>query len=131
VVETSSDLVVATSKFDHAETVNRAVGAIEQRGFVVSQRIDHAAAARGAGLTLDPTMVIVFGNPKAGTLLMQAAPTIALDLPLRLLVWQHDGTVRVAHHAPANVVAAHGAKGHPIAGKMTEALAAIVTAATQ
>ena len=128
---TSSDLVVATSKFDHAETVKRAVAAIEQRGLVVVQRIDHAAAARGAGLELDPTTVIVFGNPKAGTPLMQAAPTIALDLPLRVLVWQRDGSVRVAYHAPAAVAAAHGAKDHPVAGKMTEALAAIAAAATQ
>jgi uncharacterized protein (DUF302 family) len=130
-VSSNSGLVIATSQFDHAETVKRAVEALEQHGFVLVQRIDHAAAARGAGLTLDPTTVIVFGNPKAGTPLMQAASTFALDLPLRLLVWQRDGSVRVAYREPAAVAAAHGASDHPIVIKMAEALAAISTSATQ
>lgn len=131
VAATSSDLVIVTSKLDHAETVKRAVAAIEQRGFVILQRIDHAAAAESAGLALEPATVLVFGNPKAGTPLMQAAPTFALDLPLRLLVWQRDGSVRVAHHAPAAVATMHGAKDHPVVARMTEALAAIVAAATE
>jgi uncharacterized protein (DUF302 family) len=131
VTAASSDLVVMTSAHDHAGTVSRAVAAIEARGLVVVSRIDHAAAAQGVGLALDPATVIVFGNPKAGTPLMQVAPTIALDLPLRLLVWQRDGSVRVAYHAPAAVAASHGAKDHPVVGKLTEALAAISDAATK
>lgn len=118
------------SAHDHATTVERLVAAIEQRGFTIVHRVDHAAAAQGAGLALDPATVIVFGNPKGGTPLMQAAPTFALDLPLRVLVWQRDGKVQIAYHAPANVAAMHGAKEHPVIAKMTEALSAIATAAT-
>jgi uncharacterized protein (DUF302 family) len=126
----TSDLVIAMSGNDHATTVARAVAAIEERGLVVVQRVDHAAAAQTANLTLEPTTVLVFGNPKAGTPLMQMAPTIALDLPLRLLVWQREAKVQIAYHAPLAVAAAHGAKDHPVAIKMTEVLAAIAAAAT-
>ena len=56
----------------------------------IFSRIDHAAAAAEFGMTLRPTEVITFGNPKAGTLLMQLAQTIGIDLPLRALVWQDD-----------------------------------------
>lgn len=122
--------MITPSTHDHATTIARAVAAIEARGLALVQRVDHAAAAQGAGLTLEPTTVLVFGNPKAGTPLMQAAPTIALDLPLRLLIWQRGDTVSVAYHAPLAVAAAHGAKDHPVATKMTEALAAIAAAAT-
>ena len=123
-------LVVATSPHSHADTLARAVAAIEGRGFTIVQRIDHAAAAQGVALTLDPTTVLVFGNPKAGTPLMQDVPTFALDLPLRMLVWQRADGVRVAYHAPAAVAAAHGAQDHAVVGKMTAVLAAIASAAT-
>jgi uncharacterized protein (DUF302 family) len=126
----ASDLVITTSAHDHATTVAKAVAAIEARGLALVQRVDHSATAQAAGLALDPTTVLVFGNPKVGTPLMQAAPTIALDLPLRLLVWQRDAKIQVAYHAPLAVAAAHGAREHPAATKMTEVLAAIAAAAT-
>ena len=97
---------------------------------MIIHRVDHAAAAQTAGLVLEPTTVLVFGNPKSGTPLMQAAPTLALDLPLRVLVWERAARVQVAYHAPLAVAAAHGAKDHPVAMKMTDVLAAIATAAT-
>lgn len=128
---TASDLVVVASPHDHATTLARAVAAIEQRGLVMVHRVDHAAAAQGAGLALDATTVLVFGNPKGGTPLMQVAPTIGLDLPLRVLVWQRDGKVQLAYHAPAAIAAAHGVKDHPVTMKMAEVLAAIAAAATQ
>ena len=56
----------------------------------VFTRIDHGAAAEKAGLELRPTVVVVFGNPRAGTPAMQATPTIAIDLPLRMLIWQDE-----------------------------------------
>lgn len=124
------ELVTATSANDHATTIARAVAAIEARGLAVIQRVDHAAAAQAASLALEPTTVLVFGNPKAGTPLMQAAPTIALDLPLRLLIWQRADKVSVAYHAPQAVAALHGAQDHPVVAKMTEVLAAVAAAAT-
>ncbi len=126
---TIDPLVVVTSENDHGETVRRAVEAIESRGFVITQRIDHSAAAQSAGLVLEPTTVLVFGNPKAGTPLMQASSTMGLDLPLRVLVSERAGGVQVVYRAPAVMAAAHGAKDHPVVGKMAEALAAIADAA--
>ncbi len=128
---TAANLIITTSTHDLDETLRRAIEAIETRGLTLVQRIDHAAAARASGLELEPTTVLVFGNPKAGTPLMIAAPTIALDLPLRLVVWQRGTSVQVAYRDPATVAASHGIGDHPIVGKLTEVLAAIAVAATR
>ena len=96
------------SPYAYAETVQRLEKTIEARGFTLVAKIDHAAAATGAGLTLRPTLVLVFGNPKGGTPAMQAQPTAAIDLPLKALVWQgDDGKVKVAVNA-AELYQRHG-----------------------
>lgn len=125
------DLVITTSAHDHATTLARLVTAVESRGLTVVARIDHAAGATAAGLSLPPTTVLIFGNPKAGTPLMVSAPSIALDLPLRVLVAQNGARVEVTYRAPAALAAAHGIGDHPIAAKLTEALGAITTEATR
>jgi uncharacterized protein (DUF302 family) len=79
-------------------TVNRLLGAMEERGVRVFDAIDHRAAAVEAGLELRPTRVIVFGSPAAGTPMMVASPLLALELPMRILVWEaDDGRVRLDH----------------------------------
>ena len=93
----ADDLVTIESGSDHAATIAKLVAAVEGRGFVVVHRIDHAAAAQTAGLELAPSTVIVFGNPKGGTPLMQATPTLGLDLPLRVLVWQANGGAKLTY----------------------------------
>jgi uncharacterized protein (DUF302 family) len=75
---------------DVAQTVAAIRAEAERRGAVVSTVVDHAAAARKAGLTLPETQVIIFGSPQAGTPLMQANPDVAIDLPMRILV-RDDG----------------------------------------
>ena len=85
-----------------APTLERLVQAIETAGMTVFARIDHAAGARQVGLELPPTVVLLYGHPRGGTPIMQAAPQAALDLPLRVLVRQEaDGRVRVAFHPVA------------------------------
>lgn len=92
----------------------------------VMARIDHAAAAEKAGLALRPTEVLVFGNPKVGTPLMQAVPTLAIDLPLKALVWQDDaGKTWLAWNDPAWIKDRHGG-----AAAMDETLAAMSAALT-
>jgi uncharacterized protein (DUF302 family) len=93
-------LTVTNSSASHDVTVQKLVDAIERRGIKIFARIDHAAAAREVGLELDPEQVIVFGNPRAGTQLMVDDPAIGLDLPLRILVYERDGEVRLAYHDP-------------------------------
>jgi uncharacterized protein (DUF302 family) len=81
-------LITASSQAGPAETAERLVAAISARGLTVFARIDHSAGAAAAGLTLRPTQVVIFGNARGGTPLMQAEQLIGIDLPLRALVWQ-------------------------------------------
>jgi uncharacterized protein (DUF302 family) len=85
-----ADLVTLPSAHGVTETVRRLKALLAQKGIEVFAHIDHAAGAEKAGLPLRPTQVLIFGNPKAGTPLMQSRQTIGLDLPLRALVWE-DG----------------------------------------
>jgi uncharacterized protein (DUF302 family) len=89
--------VIKQSRYPHSETVARLSQSIAQGGNTLFATIDQTAAARQAGMTLRPTSLIIFGNPKAGTLLMEAFPLVALDLPLKLLVWEDRGVVSVAY----------------------------------
>ena len=84
------------------ETLARLEAAMAQAGLTVFARIDHAAGAAEVGLAMPPTVVLVYGNPRGGTPLMLAAPALALDLPLRVLVHQDAaGQVAIAWHAVA------------------------------
>ncbi len=103
--------------------------ALAERGIPVFAHFDHAANAAGAGLALPATQVLVFGAPAVGTLLMQAFPSMALELPLRIACWQEaDGTVKLAVPDMAAVAARHGAQEHPIIAKMQQLLTALAQA---
>lgn len=92
-----------------AETVERLESALEERGITVFARLDFAADAAKVGLTMRPERLLVFGNPKAGTPLMQAVPAAGLDLPLKVLVWEDDlGKTWVAYNRPEYIIARHG-----------------------
>lgn len=102
-------LITLQSRHPHAETVSKLETAITERGLTLLARIDHAAAAEAADLTLRPTLLLIFGNAKGGTPLMQAAQTIGIDLPLKLLVWEDEvGTTSVSYNDPAWLAARHG-----------------------
>ncbi len=91
------------------ETVQRLEEAIKARGMTVFAHIDHAAAAADVGLTLRPTNLLIFGNPKGGTLLMQSAQEMGIDLPLKALVWQDDrGTTWLSYIDPAWLAQRYG-----------------------
>src|SRR5262249_8220376 len=83
-----TDLVTLPSAHGVPETVERLKALLAQNGIEVFAHIDHAAGATKVGLSLRPTQVLIFGNPKAGTPLMQTRQTVGLDLPLRVLVWE-------------------------------------------
>lgn len=108
-------------------TVDALMQALTSRGVNVVARVDHAQSAKAFGLDMPPSEVVIFGNPKLGTPLMQANPAIALDLPLRIAVWQAaEGKVMVAYRAPAEIAAAHGITGKDdIVAMMAGALEAI------
>ena len=80
-------LKTATSEIPVKETVDRMISVIEQQGWHLFARIDHAEQARKKGLELRPTELILFGNPEIGTLLMQDCQLAAIDLPMKALAW--------------------------------------------
>ena len=122
-------LIVRPSRHDPKATMDRLVAAVTSRGVAVIARVDHAAAAAAVGLALAPTEALIFGNPKAGTPLMQAAQTIGIDLPLRALVWRDaSGATFVGYNDPRWLAQRHGVDaGHEaILKTMADFLAAAV-----
>jgi uncharacterized protein (DUF302 family) len=81
-------LITVSSRYGAKDTANRFAAGVEARGMTVFARIDHAAGAAEVGLPLRPTELLVFGNAKGGTPLMQSNQTIGIELPLKALVWQ-------------------------------------------
>jgi uncharacterized protein (DUF302 family) len=83
------------------ETMNILESVVRSRGLSVAARVDHAGDAVKAGLQMPPTELLIFGNPKAGTPLMIASPTVGIDLPLKALAWQDlDGRVWLSYNSP-------------------------------
>src|SRR6516225_5880737 len=104
----ATDLVTLPSAHGATETVGRLKALLTQKGIGVFAHIDHAAAAEKVGLPLRPTQVLIFGNPKAGTPLMQARQTVGLDLPLRALAWEdEEGKAWLTYRRVADLARRH------------------------
>ena len=94
------------------ETADRLESVLQSKGMIVIARINHSAAAQNAGMTLRPTELLIFGNPKVGTPLMQCQQSIALDLPQKALIWEDEsGTVWISYNDPAYLVDRHNLEG--------------------
>jgi uncharacterized protein (DUF302 family) len=124
---------LTTIKSSHGpqETMNRLDAAVKAKGMTVFARIDHSAGASAVGLSLKPTEVLIFGNAKGGTPLMQSAQTIGIDLPLKALVWQDaSGDTWLSYNDPAWLAKRHGLDGTeaPI-GNLTATLDAVAKVA--
>lgn len=120
--DTDQGIVRIASHHTVAETMDRIESALKQRGIIVFARIDFSADAARAGLTMRPEQLLIFGNPKAGTPLMQAAPIAGLDLPLKALVWEDaDNRVWIAYNDPQYVL-----RRHALAPTLSANLAAAV-----
>ena len=127
-----TDLVTLPSAHGASETVERLKALLAQKGIEVFAQIDHAAAATKVGLSLRPTQVLIFGNPKAGTPLMQGRQTTGLDLPLRVLVWEDEaGKVWLTYRRVEALARQHHVTGRDDADKALDGgLAALAHAAT-
>ncbi len=115
-------------------TMDKLEAAVRARGIQVFARIDHAAGAAGAGMTLRPTELLIFGAAAGGTPLMQAHQTLGIDLPLKALVWQDEaGATFVSYNEPAWLVRRHGSDAGIAAqvAKLEGLLAALAHAATE
>lgn len=105
-------LVTKASKYPVAATMDRIESVAKEKGMIIFARIDHGAGAEKMGLKMPAAQVLVFGNPKGGTPLMLAAPSAALDLPLRVAVWEDaQGKVWVGYNSVSYVKDRHGITG--------------------
>jgi uncharacterized protein (DUF302 family) len=106
---TENGIVHVSSKYSVPETLERLQSVVKSRGLTVFARIDFSSDAAKAGLRMRPTQLLIFGNPKAGTPLMVASPSIALDLPLKALAWEDgDGKVWLSYNQPEYLKQRHG-----------------------
>jgi len=101
-------VVTKVSPRSVAETTTRMTDILAAKGVKLFTVIDQSAEARQVGLQLRDTTLVIFGNPQAGTPVMAASPMAALDLPLKVLVWDDGGQTKVSYYAPAELAARHG-----------------------
>jgi uncharacterized protein (DUF302 family) len=125
-------LITIRSSYGPEDTMSRFEAEVRAKGMTVFARVDHAAGARAVGLSLRPTELLIFGNAKTGTPLMQSMQTIGIDLPLKALVWQDgSGTTWVSYNDARWLAQRHGL-GHGVdaaINSMAGALDAVASAA--
>ena len=102
-----TDVVTKVSPHSVADTVARFTGIVSAKGLKLFAVIDQSVAAGEVGLVLRDTTLVIFGSPAAGTPVMAAAPLAALDLPLKILVWDDGGQTKVSYYDPAALAARH------------------------
>src|SRR5208337_3474030 len=106
---TNNGIVTLASNHSVDQTVDKLTGILQSKGVTVFALVDHSGEAEKAGMEMRPTKLLIFGSPKAGTPLMLAAPSIAIDLPLKILVWEDpQGKVWLSHNSPEYLQQRHG-----------------------
>ena len=102
-------IVTIPSRQPVDQTVQKLEGILREKGVKLFAVIDHSGEAEKAGLQMRPTKLLIFGNPKAGTPLMISAPSVAIDLPMKILVWEDaDGAAQVSYNTAAYLQSRHG-----------------------
>jgi uncharacterized protein (DUF302 family) len=102
-------IIDVLSRYSVPETLARLQSILKEKGLTVFALIDHSGEAGKAGLTMRPTQLLIFGSPKGGTPLMVAAPSLAIDLPLKALAWQDEqGQVWLSYNSPEYLQERHG-----------------------
>ena len=106
---TAKGIVDKPSHHSVDETVDKLKNILQSKGVTLFALVDHSGEAEKAGMKMRPTKLLIFGSPKAGTPLMLAAPSIAIDLPLKILVWEDEaGKVWVSYNSPDYLKERHG-----------------------
>jgi uncharacterized protein (DUF302 family) len=121
------------SRFGPKETMDRLETEIRAQKMEIFARLDHAAGAAAAGLELRPTELIIFGNARGGTPLMQSVQTVGIDLPLKVLVWEDaSGATWLSYNEPSWIARRHNVpNAEPVVSKMSAALSAMSRKATE
>jgi uncharacterized protein (DUF302 family) len=108
-IATSSGIVNKAAKHSVDETVEKLKSLLAAKGITLFALVDHSGEAEKVGLKMRPTKLLIFGSPKAGTPLMLAAPSVAIDLPLKILAWEDaQGKVWLSYNSPAYLQERHG-----------------------
>ncbi len=106
---TDNGIIDARSQHSVEQTVERLTAVLHAKGVTLFALVDHSGEAAKIGMTMPPTKLLIFGNPKAGTPLMLAAPSVAIDLPLKILVWEDaQGRTWLSYNSPAYLQERHG-----------------------
>ena len=102
-------MIDVPSPYSVPDTLARLESILKERGLTIFARVDHSGEAEKAGLKIRPTQLLIFGSPKAGTPLMVATPSVAIDLPLKVLAWEDErGKVWLSYNAPEFLQQRHG-----------------------
>jgi len=126
----ANGLITIASAHGVKDTIDRLEADVKAKGMTVFARIDHAAGAQAAGMALRPTELLIFGNAKGGTPLMQAQQTIGIDLPLKALAYEDAaGKVWLAYNEPAWLTQRHGGTRNEVTDRIGVLLAALSGAA--
>lgn len=125
-------LITKPSAYPAIETLERLEAALKERGFIIFTRLDHAAAAESVGIKMPKSTVLVFGNPRLGTPVFIKHPTLAIDLPLKALVWEDaSGKVSLSYNsAQYLLVTIYGRHGAPTNPEAMTRIESLLTAAT-
>ncbi len=126
-------LIRVASPYSVDDTANRLEQVLKAKGMTVFTRVRHSDAAAAVGVALRPTQLIIFGNPKVGSPLMACAPTVAIDLPQKALIWKDaDGKVWIGYNDPQWLKQRHAIEGcDPVLKKISGALAKLTAAAVK
>lgn len=129
-MEASSEITRKASPYSVSETMDKFEAIIKSKKFDVFARIDHQKNAESVELKMAPAEVIIFGNPKGGTMLMNDDIRVALDLPLRVVVYQDkDDKVYIAYRKPVDMVKSYDLEGHKVIGALSGGLDKLTSAA--
>lgn len=128
----ANGLITVKSVHTVEATADKLEAVLKSKGMNVFGRVNHAKGAMGAGLELLPTELVIFGNPKVGTPLMQCARSVAIDLPQKALIWEDDsGQVWLSYNDPAYLAERHSIEGcDEVLKKVSGALGNFAAAAT-
>ena len=128
----SADIIKKASAHSVKETMDKFETLVKSKGLGVFARVDHTKNAMGVDMKMNEAEVLIFGNPKAGTVLMKKDPATALDLPLKVAVYKDDdGKVWLSYRNPQDLSADYNLAGVPVLGKVETALDKLTTAVTK
>ena len=128
----SADIIKKASAHSVKETMDKFETLVKSKGLGVFARVDHTKNAMGVDMKMNEAEVLIFGNPKAGTVLMKKDPATALDLPLKVAVYKDDdGKVWLSYRNPQDLVADYNLAGVPVLGNVETALDNLTTAVTK